>query len=70
MKLEIILSEVVNLLKEIQQQSEKLFEMIRMVPEFSLKGSGPMVGEVPKDRKGKFKIRIIGRRKRYEEGLP
>ena len=36
---------------------------------FTLKGIGPVEVEVPRDRKGKFKTKIIARSKRYEEDL-
>jgi len=37
--------------------------------DFTLKGIGPVEVEVPRDRKGKFKTRIIVRSQRYEEDL-
>jgi len=36
---------------------------------FTLKGIGPVEVEVPRDRKGRFKTKIIARSKRYEEDL-
>lgn len=36
---------------------------------FTLKGIGPVDVEIPRDRKGRFKTRVIDRSKRYEDGL-
>lgn len=111
MKVEMSVPEVVSLFKEIQQQPEKLFEMIRvdvrdtvgqylsklMETElthflgrepyerreqedpnhrngsydrnFTLKGIGPVEVEMPRDRKGEFKTKVIARSKRYEDDL-
>ena len=110
MKVEISVPEVVSIFKEIQEQPEKIFEMIRVevrenVGEylselmdlertrflerewyehgqgdvnhrngsyprnFALKGIGEVQVEVPRDRKGEFKTRVIPRSKRYEDEL-
>lgn len=110
MKLEVSVPEVVELFKEIQQQPEKLFDMIRcdiketvgqylttlMNAElshflgrqpyergcgevnhrngsydrsFALKGVGQVRVNVPRDRKGTFKTRVIPRSKQYEDAI-
>jgi len=110
MKLEISVPEVVNIFKEIKEQPEQLYEMIRadiretigqylsglMDAElthflgrkryerlqgdvnhrngsygrnFTLKGIGEVDLQVPRDRKGNFKTRVIPKSKRYEDAL-
>jgi putative transposase len=110
MKVEISVPEVVSVFKEIQEQPERIFEMIRVevrenVGEylsklmdmeltrflgreryehrrgdidhrngsygrhFTLKGIGEVNVEVPRDRKGEFKTKVIPRSKRYEREL-
>ena len=110
MKLEISVPEVVNIFKEIREQPEQLYEMIRadiretigqylsglMDAElthflgrkpyerlkgdvnhrngsygrnFTLKGIGEVDLQVPRDRRGDFKTRVIPRGKRYEDAL-
>jgi putative transposase len=110
MKVEISVPEVVSIFKEIQDQPERIFEMIRVEirdnvgqylsklmdlertrflerewyehgqgdvnhrngsypRNFTLKGIGEVQVEVPRDRKGEFKTRVIPRSKRYEDEL-
>jgi putative transposase len=110
MKLEITVPEVFELFKEIRQQPESLFEMVRAnVKEtvgqylsglmdveltsflgrrryerlegktnhrngsygrhFTLKGIGEVAVNVPRDRKGEYKTRVIPRSKQYEDEL-
>ena len=110
MKLEISVPEVVNIFKEIKEQPDQLYEMIRadiretigqylsslMDAElthflgrkryerlhgdinhrngsyernFTLKGVGKVDLQVPRDRKGNFKTKVIPKSKRYEDAL-
>ena len=110
MKVEISVPEVMSIFKEIQDQPERIFEMIRVEirdnvgqylsklmdlertqflerewyehgqgdvnhrngsypRNFTLKGIGDVQVEVPRDRKGEFKTRVIPRSKRYEDEL-
>jgi len=110
MKVEISVPEVVSIFKEIQDQPERIFEMIRVEirdnvgqylsklmdlertqflerewyehgqgdvnhrngsypRNFTMKGIGEVQVEVPRDRKGEFKTRVIPRSKRYEDEL-
>ena len=110
MRVEISVPEVVSIFKEIQDQPERIFEMIRVEirdhvgqylsklmdfertrflerqwyehgqgdvnhrngsypRNFTLKGIGQVQVEVPRDRKGEFKTRVIPRSKRYEDEL-
>lgn len=110
MKLEISVPEVVSIFKEINEQPEQLFEMIRtdiretigqylsdlMNVElthflgrkpyerkrgdvnhrngsygrnFTLKGIGEVDIQVPRDRRGNFRTRVIPKSKRYEDAL-
>ena len=110
MKVEISVPEVMSIFKEIQDQPERIFEMIRVEirdnvgqylsklmdlertqflerewyehgqgevnhrngsypRNFTLKGIGEVQVEVPRDRKGEFKTRVIPRSKRYEDEL-
>lgn len=110
MKLKISVPEVVSIFKEIKEQPEKLYEMIRadiketigqylsglMDAElthflgrkpyerldgdvnhrngsygrsFTLKGVGEVSTQIPRDRKGEFKTRVIPRSKRYEDTI-
>jgi len=110
MKLQISVPEVVNIFKEIKEQPDQLYEMIRadiretigqylsslMDAElthflgrkryerlhgdinhrngsyernFTLKGIGEVDLQVPRDRKGNFKTKVIPKSKRYEDAL-
>jgi Transposase and inactivated derivatives len=110
MKLEVSVPEVVNIFKEIKEQPDQLYEMIRtdiretigqylsslMDAElthflgrkryerlhgdinhrngsyernFTLKGIGEVDLQVPRDRKGNFKTKVIPKSKRYEDAL-
>ena len=108
MKVEISVPEVVSIFKEMQEQPERLFEIIRVEirqtvgrylsemmnvelshflgrepyerkggqvnhrngtygRSFTLKGIGGVGVDVPRDRQGEFKTRILPRSKRYED---